>query len=299
VRNGRVRGLKAAPRTALVSILAATVLCAAAPAPALSAESASKHVVVSAQEGNIGAQLGYQEGVGGNLPHFGLRLQITRGGESFYEQPVSSRYCDQGCVPEPIGAGPTKSSPLAVGDLEGNGQPAVVLELSTGGAHCCSVLQVFSFDPGTMTYRSVERDFGDPGALVTNLAGDGRLEIESADDRFAYEFTPYAYSGLPLQIWSFREGRFIDVTKQFPEAVAADATRQFKGFLANRRQGYGLGLIAAWAADQELLGHDGLVRTTLAREVRHGRLRSREHYAPAGRAFVVKLMRFLARSGYR
>jgi hypothetical protein len=202
-------------------------------------------------------------------------------------------------VPEPVGAGPTKSSPLAVEDLEGNGQPSIVLELSTGGAHCCSIVQIFSLDPGTMTYRSVERDFGDPGALVTDLAGDGRLEFQSADDRFAYEFTPYAYSGLPLQIWSFIEGRFIDVTKQFPAAIAADASRQLKGFLANRRQGYGLGLIAAWAADQELLGHDGQVRATLAHEARNGRLRSRGHYGPSGHAFVAELLRFLAHTGYR
>ena len=52
--------------------------------------------------------------------------------------------------------------------------------------------------PGTSTYRSVEQDFGDPGAVIADLAGDRRLEFESADDRFAYEFAPYAYSGLPL-----------------------------------------------------------------------------------------------------
>jgi hypothetical protein len=296
VRSGRTRGpVMAVPRTALASVIATMALCATASG----AEPASKHIVVSAQEGTVGAQLSYQEGIGGNLPYFDLRLAITRAGESFYEQPVSSHYCGEGCVPEPIGAGPTKSSPLDVGDLEGNGQPSIVLELSTGGAHCCSIVQIFSFDPGTRTYRSVERDFGDPGALVTDLTGDGRLELQSADDRFAYEFTPYAYSGLPLQIWSFTEERFTDVTKQFPTAIAADAARQFKGFLANRRQGYGLGLIAAWAADQELLGHDGQVRATLAREARHGRLRSRGHYGPSGHAFVAKLLRFLTRTGYR
>jgi hypothetical protein len=296
VSRGRARGrVVAVSRTALASIVATIALGATA----FGAVPAPKHVVVSAHEGTVGAQLSYLEGVGGNLPYFDLSLQITRAGASFYEQPVSSRHCGEGCVPEPIGAGPTKTSPLAVDDLEGNGQPDVVLELSTGGAHCCSILQVFSFDPGTMAYRAVERDFGDPGALVTDLSGDGRLELQSADDRFAYEFTAYAYSGLPVQIWSFKEGRFMDVTRQFPDAITADAARQFKGFLANRRQGYGLGLIAAWAADQELLGNDALVRATLAREARHGRLRSRGHYGPSGHAFVVKLMRFLARTGYR
>jgi hypothetical protein len=287
-------------RTALLTsiLTGALALCFAGPAPALAGEPTSEHVQVSAQEGVVSALLGYQEGVGGNLPYFDLRLQITRAGESFYEQQVSSRYCLEGCVPEPIGAGPTKTSPLAVADLEGNGEPAVVLELSTGGAHCCTIVQVFSFDPGTMTYGPVERDFGDPGAVITDLAGDRHLEFESADDRFAYEFAPYAYSGLPLQVWSFHEGSFVNVTREFPKAIAADATRQFKGFMAYRRQGYGLGLIAAWAADQEMLGHGALVRRTLAREVRGHHLSSHEAPHGGGSAFVKKLMGFLKRTGY-
>jgi hypothetical protein len=283
----------------LASILTGGLaLCFASPATALAGEPASEHVQVSAQEGVVSALLGYQEGVGGNLPYFDLRLQITRAGESFYEQQVSSRYCLEGCVPEPIGAGPTKTSPLAVVDLEGNGEPAVVLELSTGGAHCCTIVQVFSFDPGTMTYGPVERDFGDPGAVITDLAGDRHLEFESADDRFAYEFAPYAYSGLPLQVWRFHEGRFIDATREFPKAIAADAKRQFKGYLANRPQGYGLGLLAAWAADQQLLGHGSLVRATLLHEARAHRLHSHEAPHGGGSVFIKRLMRFLKRTGY-
>jgi hypothetical protein len=174
----------------------------------------------------------------------------------------------------------------------------VVLELQTGGAHCCTIVQVYSYDPGAMAFRAVERDFGDPAALLVDVAGDGRLELESADDRFAYEFAPYAYSGLPLQIWSVRAGRLVDTTRSFPRALAADAGRQLAGFVKLRGQGLGLGLIAAWAADQELLGHGALVRATLSREAGHGRLRSREHYGPSGASFVAKLMRFLRRSGY-
>jgi hypothetical protein len=291
-----------APRRPLASILAGAIalaiaLCVAFSATA-SAQPAAKHVQLSAQEGAVGAVLSYQEGLGGNLPYFNLRLQISRGGQGVYEQPVSSRYCLEGCVPEPIGAGPTKTSPLAVSDLEGDGEPEVVLELSTGGAHCCTVVQVFSLDPGTSTYRSVEQDFGDPGAAIADLSGDRRLEFESADDRFAYEFAPYAYSGLPLRVWRFQEGRFIDATREFPKSIAADAKRQFKGFLANRRQGYGLGLLAAWAADQELLGHGSLVRATLAREAGAHRLRSHEAPHGGGSVFVKRLMRFLKRAGY-
>ena len=119
------------------------------------------------------------------------------------------------------------------------------------------------------------------------------------DDRFAYEFTPYAWSALPLQVWSFHEDRFVNVTTTYPKAIAADASRLFKGFEQARREREGNGLIAAWAADQYELGHGSLVRSVLAREERHNRLRSRERYGPSGAAFVRALNRFLTRTGYR
>lgn len=229
----------------------------------------------------------------GPIAEPGLHLQIERSGQSFYSGPVSSPGCPQACGLETAAGGP-----LQVKDLEGNGQPEAIVSLNTGGAHCCTIVQVFSFDPGVQAYRPLERDFGDPGALLTDLNGDGHLEFESADDRFAYAFTSYAYSGLPLQVWRFQDGRFVDVTRDFPKELSVDAARQFKGFLATRRHGMGLGLIAAWAGDEYLLGHRALVARTLSREARAGHLRSGDHMSPGGSAFVVKLKRFLVRNGY-
>jgi hypothetical protein len=291
---------RALPRRAraVAALLAALALGGWAAATAHTAEPSSRSAEASAQEGPVHATLTYREGLGGPLPYFDLKLAIARSGTIFYEQPVASHYCPSGCVPEPIGSGPSKSSPLAVSDLEGNGEPDVVLELSTGGAHCCTITQVFSLDPGTMTYRLTEHDFGDPGALLTDVAGNGQLEFESADDRFAYEFTSYAYSGLPLQIWRFHEGGFIDVTSEFPKLIAADAKRQLKYFLANRRQGLGLGFIAAWAGDEYLLGHRTKVASKLAAEARLHHLRSAERITPSGQAFIERLKHFLKKTGY-
>ena len=263
--------------------------------PLFAGSAAAEQKSVSAGEGTESATLTYQQSTDslGELTFSKLELQILRGGQSFYEQPVSSRFCESECLPETFGAGP-----LAVKDLEGNGQPEVVLDLNTGGAHCCSVVQIFDFDPGVMAYRLSEHNFGDPGALLTDIAGDGRLEFEYADDRFAYEFTSFAYAGLPLQIWRFREGRLINATRQFPAAIAANARRQLGAFRANRSKGLGLGFIAAWAADEYLLNHRPLVARTLAREARHGRLRSRESFSPGGTRFIAKLKRFLKKTGY-
>ncbi|HEY4811722.1 MAG TPA: hypothetical protein VIH71_11765 [Solirubrobacteraceae bacterium] len=286
-------------RVCATGLACATALAVGAgfTASALGAEAAVSRSQAASEDG-VSAVLSYKEGIGGPLPYFNLSFAISRSGASVYDQPVSSRYCSSGCVPEELSVEPGKPSSVTVADLKGNGQPNVVLELNTSGAHCCTIVQVFSYDPGVMAYRSVERDFGDPGALITDVAGDGKLELESADDRFAYAFSSYAYSALPLEVWRFEQGRFVDATKEFPAAVAVNAAGWLKVFRANRRHGHGLGAIAAWAADEELLGHGALVTHTLSREARLHNLRSAEGQSPNGHAFVVRLERFLKKTGY-
>ena len=119
----------------------------------------------------------------------------------------------------------------------------------------------------------------------------------SADDRFAYRFAAFAFSGLPLQIWSVASGRFVDVTRRYPSRVAADARRWWRIFRANVRRHLGDGALAAWAADEELLGRGAAMRAALAAQERLGALRN-DGGGPGGAAFIRALERFLARTGY-
>ncbi|MHB8241244.1 MAG: hypothetical protein ACYDHN_04555 [Solirubrobacteraceae bacterium] len=258
------------------------------------ATAAAKPQSILSSSGPVAATLTYEEAAATGAPSYSQEhLQISRLGAGYYEAPVSSHFCPSGCALETAGNGP-----LSLADLEGDGEPAVVLQLNTDGAHCCGIVQIFSFDPSKMAYREIERDFGDPGARIVDVAGDGRLELLSADDRFAYEFAPYAYSPLPLQIWELRAGRLIDATRDFPKQLAADASRQFRLFLFNRRLGLGLGCIAAWAADEELLGHGRAVSRVLARELHHHRLLSHDSINHGGSAFVSRLKGFLKKTAY-
>ncbi len=269
------------------------LLAALAALLALPAAASAAPQTVTASEGVVSARLSYTGSADGGTLVTGLRLTIERAGAKAYEAPVKSGRC------APCGLERFAGGPLVVRDLEGNGQPNVIVELYTGGAHCCTVFQVYSYDPGTMTYRLAERDFWDPGAKITDVAGNGSLQLLTADDRFAYAFAPFAYSGLPLQILAFRSGRFVDVTRSYPVAIAKDAARWLAAFRSERHLQLGNGLIAAWAADEELLGHDRLVRSTLSREASRGNLRSREGYGPSNASFVRALLRFLTRTGYR
>jgi hypothetical protein len=273
----------------LVIAVAATVLSLLAAPSALAATQ-------TAQSGNVSATFTFS----GSYPNFtGMHLSIAQGGTVYYNEPVASKLCGKYCAP---GSPSGKESSVHVLDLEHDGQPDVILDLYTGGAHCCYVEQVFSFDPGTMTYSETQRDFGDPGEQIVDLRHDGRYEFLTADDSFAYEFTDFAASGLPIQILTFSDGRFVNVTRQYPKLIARDATRWRSAFNSMAKQHYddSVGVVAAWAADEELLGHAKLVNRFLANQLKAGHLNSAlSPEEPSGAKFVAKLRKFLRTHGYR
>lgn len=246
----------------------------------------------TASGGTVAATFAYQ----GKFPQFhGLRLTISRTGVVVYDQPVTSKFCGSLC--DPLSAVSQQPS-VHVIDVEHTGDPDVLLDLYTGGAHCCIAEQIFSFAAASNTYVKTERDFGDAEAQVADLRHDGRFEFLSADDSFAYRFTDYAASGLPIQILTFSEGRFSDVTRSYPNLIARDAARWMKAFKRMARQHYpdSVGVVAAWAADQDLLGHRKLVSRVLARQAKLGHLNAPS--APGGLRFVADLQKFLRQRGY-
>lgn len=278
---------RARHRTLYLSVMVAALAAVATATAATTART------VTASGGGVTATLNFlhDSAPGAVIPFRDLRLTIGGGGRRRYERPVSALLCGRECWP--VSASP-HTPVLRVVTLQSGHGADVVLNLYSGGAHCCSITQVFSYGSGT--YSVAQRDFGDPGAKLERLAGD--WAFVSADDRFAYEFTSFAFSGLPLAIWRFRDGGFVDVTRAFPGRVAADAARQYKAYLANRRQGLGLGFIAAWAADEYLLGKQGRAMSMLGSLAAAGQLRSGDGFSKGGRAFVAALGRFLTKTGY-
>jgi hypothetical protein len=278
--------------------LSLTLVLVAVAAGAVTAATATATITrtISVASGGTTATLHYRSSPAGSdrEPYSKLRLSIARHGVTLLERPVDAILCGRLCWPN---VGIPASPVLRIADVEHNGSPDVILNLFSGGAHCCAITQVYRYDPATKTYSIVQHDFADPGYYL-RASGGGAYLFVSADDRFAYAFASFAFSGLPAEIWSFATGGFVDVTRRYPAAVAADAARQYHDYLANRGQGLGLGYIAAWAADEDLLGHKALVARTLAAQNRAGELRSGDGLAQHGRAFISQLQRFLVKSGY-
>ncbi len=191
---------------------------------------------------------------------------------------------------------------VTVRDLDADREPEVLLEVYTGGAHCCTDAVVYRYLPRRRAYAGSRHPFGNAGFRLADLDRDGRPELEGGDDRFAYLFTSYAASAFPLRIVHFDHGRTVDVTRRFPALVRAQAHRLWRAYLEsrNRPSGDPRGVLAAWLADMHLLGREEEGWRRLEQAYRRGDLGPRPALAgwPQGRAYLRALRSFLVRTGY-
>ena len=255
----------------------------------------ARTVTQTARSGSLSASFSYTPV--GTYSYRHETLTIRDGGAVQYSRPVSSSLCGRYCGPADPGRG---GASIAWEHLAATG-PQLLLNLYSGGAHCCSIAQVFTRASGASHWTRSTFDFGDPGYRLVDLNRDGTDEFLSADDAFAYAFTDYAASGLPLMIMRWSDGRFVDVTRSYPTRIARDAALWMRAFTQQRRSHYAdtTGVIAAWAADEDELGHSGMVATFLHRAATARQLNSGPGSGmPQNARYVVALNSFLRRRGY-
>jgi hypothetical protein len=145
---------------------------------------------------------------------------------------------------------------VALAQLDTDGIPDVDVTLYTGGAHCCFVSSLYLSEHHASSYERRTKQWGDPLPTLIDLGSDGISELKSLDDRFAYAFTDYAESAMPVQIWSYANGRTNDITRRFPALVEKDAQAQWQAYLRARshKDSSMRGILAAYLADEYLLG---------------------------------------------
>lgn len=257
----------------LLSLLL-VLLCAS---PALADEQvASRDGVTATFSYERGDEFGFHD----------LRLRVERQGQVLYDQAVVAEGCEAP-VCRPVS--------VIVRDLDGDGEPEVVVTLYWGGAHCCTIGLVLAFDGAG--YRVVEHNFGNPGFRLSDLGRDGAVEFLTADDRFAYRYTSYASSVLPVRVLAWDGRRLDDVTNAHKRRVRADLKRAWRLLQTARRRGYEpRGAAAAWAADRYRLGKRRSTLKSLRRLARAGRLEGFPGRDPL--KFVATLDRFLVRNGF-
>lgn len=262
-------------RSLVVTFLAALVV--AAPAAA-ETETASL--------GTVAATFSYEKV--DDFQYSGMTVQITRSGAVAFNGVAQAEGCESPyCAPGKA----VDDRSLHVVDLEGDGEPEVIVDLYTGGAHCCVIADIFRWAGNA--YVSVSRNFADFGYTL-----DGGTFV-TGDARFGYAFASFADSAMPVRLLTFRAGTWSDVTRAHPETLRADAARWLKEYKKRRKGTRALGLLAAWVADEYRLGPSrrATANRFLTAELRAGRLRADQGW-PHGKAYISTLKRRLRVWGY-
>lgn len=241
------------------------------------------------------AALSYRES---NDVYRGLRLRISRRGRTVLDAPprrIQPCACpdDGPVVRQPGGA-------VHVRDLDRDGEPEVLVDFYSGGAHCCYYTDVYRYVARSRTYRPTVGYWGDLSSKLVDLGLDGRPEFRTGDDRFAYAFASFAASAFPIRILRFDHGRFVEVTRRFPRLVRRDAAELYALYRSQVRSGaYDVrGILAAWLGDQYSLGRGAAGWRVLERAERRGELGRKPDSWPVGKAYLRKLRAFLRRTGY-
>jgi hypothetical protein len=277
-------------RSALAAAAAAAIVTAVA-AGASSAPLAVRHVLETAQSGSIAAEFSYDYDSTA-YTFANERLAIRRAGAVVRDGPIAGASATY--EPEPANYFEHGSS-VVVRDLDGDGEPEVLLDLYSGGAHCCEFSQVYRYAGGG--YRVTTHTWWNPGVRLRDLDHDGLLEFVSGDNRFAYEFTDYADSAWPVKIWIYRGGRFRNVTQRYPAKIAADAATLWRWAFSRQQRGDNYGFLAAYAGDECALGRCAHAFARLETLRRAGRLRGHaDDGSPS--PYLMHLRRFLRETGY-
>ena len=217
------------------------------------------------------------------------RLTVVRDGVPF-DVPVSD-ICLEGCIiaPDEPSTAPLDSS-LKVADLDLDGEPEVLLDTFSGGAHCCVTTRVLTFTGAG--YVPTDIDWRDLGYRLADLDGDGRLELDGNDPSFSAAFTAFAASAFPPLVLHVEHGRTVDVTRSFPAVVRKDAQRQLKLLRRLKPRDDVRGVLAAYVADEYLLGRGKLGLAEVDRQ------RARKAYLVTA-GYRRTLLRRLKAWGYR
>jgi subtilisin-like proprotein convertase family protein len=257
----------------------------------------SRDVVQTQSASRLGteAALSYRES---HDVYRGLQLRISHRGTTLFDA-APKRVHPCACPNDgPVfGQG---GGALRVRDLDRDGEPEVLVDFYSGGAHCCYYTDVYRYVARSRAYRPTVGFWGDLFPTLVDLGRDGRPEFRTGDDRFAYVFSSFAASAFPIRILRFDHGRFVDVTRRFPQLVRRDAAALYASYRSQLRSAsYDVrGVLAAWLADQYLLGRGPAGWRVLERAERRGELGRKRDLWPVGRAYLRKLRTFLRRTGY-
>lgn len=90
--------------------------------------------------------------------------------------------------------------------------PAIMLQSFSGGAHCCTSIQLAGYSGGKLKVLDLGSWDGDTIDVPTDVSGDGVVDFVMHDNSFLYAFASYADSYAPPKILNVIDGEVKDVS---------------------------------------------------------------------------------------
>jgi hypothetical protein len=196
------------------------------------------------------------------------RLYVVRAGVRYDLTIVD--VCEEGCIVVPDDGGDPATSMVKVADLDADGEPEVLVDTFSGGAHCCVTARLLTWNGTGYTPKDIS--YGDVGYTLKDADGDGRPELVGYDPRFSAVFTAFAASAFPPQVLQVTAGTTVDVTRAFPGVIRADAKLRLRDLRKAKRRDDVRGVLAAYVADEYLLGKGRVGTAEIDRQRRAGRV---------------------------
>ncbi|MEO8446492.1 MAG: hypothetical protein ABI528_03305 [bacterium] len=106
-------------------------------------------------------------------------------------------------------------------DLDNDGEKEILLDLYSGGAHCCTYLVAARITDDKFTILDTI-SWGNSYYTMQDLDSNGKHEITGYNDMFAYAFTNFAESEFNVIVYEFQGNKFVNVTKNYPKFVEED-----------------------------------------------------------------------------
>src|SRR5690242_19519966 len=161
-------------RMRIAALALTALLVVAAPA-------AAKTKTETATSGQVTASLSYsyKQSRYGTYDFTSAHVTIVRAGQTLVDQDLGKecRYC----TPWPASMASPGVSSVTVSDLDGDGEPEVLVDLYSGGANCCWYTNSYRFDANQNKYifKLLRPGLSFPYTLK-DLNGDGVPEIGRA-----------------------------------------------------------------------------------------------------------------------
>jgi hypothetical protein len=175
-------------------------------------------------------------------------------GDSFEDKNLSYRIFYDGVEQSEREASTLYMGSIFLEDLDKNNLPEIIVSTYSGGAHCCTNFQIYTWQKD----RFIETETGyldGYGGEFKDLNGDGKIELVMADNAFLYRFSGYASSFPPTQILSFNNGEFKNVTRQYSQELKSTVWQMYQAFVEAKKESYELnGILAGYVAQKILLG---------------------------------------------